>query len=128
MKTILLVDDDPVLLSCIHELLQLCRYSVISKPAASEALSEVTGGASIDLVITDCRMSGIDGIEFLHKLRHLRPTIPVIVLTGHGTMESYMKAQGLGVTAFIQKPVSSRDLIRVVAGALGDMAEERMPL
>lgn len=128
MKTILIVDDDPALLSCLGELLQQCRYSVISKPAASEALSEVTGGASVDLVITDYRMSGVDGIEFLHTFRQLRPNVPVIVLTGHGTMEGYMKAQGLGVTAFIQKPIGTRELIRVVAGALGDKAEECMPL
>ena len=128
MKTILLVDDDTVLLSCLGELLQQCRYSVISKAEASEALSEVTAGASVDLVITDYRMSGIDGIEFLYQFRQQRPNVPVIVLTGYGTLDGYMKAQGLGATAFIQKPISTRDFIRVVAGALGDKAEERMPL
>ncbi len=128
MKTILLVDDDPVLLSCLRDLLLLCRYSVISKPAASEALSEVTGGASVDLVITDYRMSGIDGLEFLHKFRQLRPNVPVIVLTGFGTLDGYMKAQALGVTAFIQKPTGTRDLIRVVTGALGDSVQEVIDL
>lgn len=92
MSTIMVVDDDAVLLQCLTELLQKLKYRVISFPAAEPALAEITAGASVDIVITDYKMKGMDGIEFLHRLRHLRPRIPVVVLTAHG--DSIIAARG----------------------------------
>lgn len=122
MSTILLVDDDPVLLSCLAESLERMQYAVIARRTAVEALAEVAGGLSVDLLITDYRMACMDGIELLHQFRLLRPRIPAVVLTGHGTIDSFLKARSLGAAEFIRKPVKTRELIRVVELLLADRA------
>jgi two-component system, NtrC family, nitrogen regulation response regulator NtrX len=122
-KTILLVDDDPMVLNCLCDLLQRSGYTVIAEREASAALADSTTGANIDLVITDYQMAGMDGLEFLHELRRMHPTIPAIMVTGHDTLENYQKAIGLGTTAFLTKPFRARELLRVVAIALGDSAD-----
>jgi two-component system response regulator GlrR len=128
MKTILLVDDDRAVLTWLEELLRRCRYAVIAKCDASEALAEIRTGECVDLVITECRMRGVDDLEFLKNLRQTRPAMPAVILTGHGTVDSYVKASSLGMTSYLQKPFRTRELIRIVADALGDRAEALLPL
>jgi len=120
MSSILLVDDDPMLLSCLEELLVQARYTVIARQSAADALVEVEKGTPVDLVITDYKMSGMDGIEFLFKLRHLHPDVPAFMLTGHGTLEGFLKANCLGAVDYLHKPVRARDLVRIVENALAD--------
>ena len=122
-KTILVVDDDPTVLNCLSDLLRRCGYEVMAAHEASAALAERVTGADIDLVITDHYMAGMDGLEFLHELRKMHPTIPAIMLTGHETLENYQKAVGLGTTAYLTKPFRARELMRVVTAALGDPAD-----
>jgi len=123
VKTILLVDDDPVVLNCISDLLQRSGYTVITEREASAALARTDAGANFDLVITDYQMAGMDGLEFLCRFRQMRPAVPAIMLTGHGTLESYQKAIGLGATACLPKPFKSRELMCLVAFALGGAAD-----
>ncbi len=127
-KTILLVDDDPIVLNCLGDLLRRCGYLVIAESEASAALAESITGTSIDLVITDDQMAGRDGLEFLYELKRMHPTIPAIMLTGQGTLENYQKAIGLGTTAYLPKPFRARELMRVVAVALGDPADAWVPV
>jgi two-component system nitrogen regulation response regulator NtrX len=126
-KTILLVDDDPMVLNCLADLLQRSGYTVIAEREASAALADSTTGVNIDLVITDYQMAGMDGLEFLYELRRMHPTIPAIMVTGHETLENYQKAICLGTTAYLTKPFRARELLRVVAVALGDSADARVP-
>jgi len=127
-KTILLVDDDAIVLNCLGDLLRRCGYAVMAAREASAALAESAAGASFDLVITDYQMAGMDGLEFLCRFRRMYPTVPAIVLTGHGTLENYQKAVGLGTTAYLPKPFRARELMRVVAVALGDSADAGVAL
>jgi DNA-binding NtrC family response regulator len=128
MKTILLVDDDRTALNWLEELLRRCQYSVIAKCDASEALAEIRAGECVDLVITEYRMRGVDDLEFLKNLRQIRPAMPAIILTGYGTVDSYLKASCLGMSSYLQKPFRTRELMRIVADALGDRAEALLPL
>jgi len=119
MRTILLVDDEIEILKSLGEILDRFGYNVIARTGAKEALSVVRDGAKIDLVITDYRMPVMDGLEFLNALRQLDATVPVIVLTAYGAVESYLKSLSLGVFDYINKPIKAKELGRIVQAAIG---------
>jgi len=118
MKTILLVDDELEILKSLGEILTRFGYQVIAKQSAQEALASVKDGANIDLVITDYRMPDMDGLEFLNALRQMDPSVPVIMLTAYGAVESYLKSLSLGVFEYVNKPIKAKDLGRIVQAAL----------
>lgn len=126
MKTILLVDDEIEILKSLGEILTRFGYQVIAKQSAQDALSSAKNGASIDLVITDYRMPGMDGLEFLNALRQMNPSVPVIMLTAYGAVESYLKSLSLGVFDYINKPIKAKELGRVVQAAI-DSSERSDP-
>jgi len=118
MKTFLLVDDELEILKSLGEILTRFGYQVIAKQAAQEALASVKDGANIDLVITDYRMPDMDGLEFLNALRQMDPSVPVIMLTAYGAVESYLKSLSLGVFEYVNKPIKAKDLGRIVQAAI----------
>ncbi len=124
MKTILLVSDDPTALNGLEELLQRRRYAVIATRDGSTTLAAITSEERIDLVIMEHRMSGIGDLAILRALRQTRPNVPAIILTERGTLDSYLQASSLGVTAYLERTVGSRELLRIVADALGDSTKE----
>jgi DNA-binding NtrC family response regulator len=126
MKTILLVDDEKEILTSLGEILVRFGYTVIARTEAQAALSVVRDGAKIDLVITDYRMPGMDGLEFLHALRQMDASVPVIVLTAYGAVESYLKSLSLGVFEYINKPIKAKELGRIVQAAI-DSSERSDP-
>jgi DNA-binding NtrC family response regulator len=117
-KTILLLDDEMEILKSLGEILSRFGYNVIAKQKGQDALSTVKEGTNIDLVITDYRMPGMDGLEFLNMLRQLNPTVPVIMLTAYGAVESYLKSLSLGVFEYVNKPIKAKELGRIVQAAL----------
>ncbi len=118
MKTILLVDDELEILKSLGEVLDRFGYKVITKSEAQAALTALREGVQIDLVITDYRMPGMDGMEFLNALRLLNPAVPVIMLTAYGAVESYLKSLSLGVFEYINKPIKAKELGRIVQAAI----------
>jgi len=117
MKTILLVDDEPEILGILGEILSGLGYTTISKPDAESALSAIRQGAAVDLVITDLRMPGMSGAELLIVLRKLMPSVPIIILTANGSVESYIQTRSDGVFEYINKPVQAKELRRIVKSA-----------
>lgn len=118
MKTLLLVDDELENLRSMGEILNRFGYKVITKPDAQSALSIIREGASVDLVITDYRMPTMDGLEFLILLKQILPSVPVVMLTAYGAVETYLKSLSLGVFEYVNKPVKAKDLGRIVKAAL----------
>jgi DNA-binding NtrC family response regulator len=118
VKTILLVDDEMEILKSLGEILSRFGYRVIAKQNGQDALATMKEGTNIDLVITDYRMPGMDGLEFLNMLRQKNPTVPVIMLTAYGAVETYLKSLSLGVFEYVNKPIKAKELGRIVQAAL----------
>jgi len=117
-KRILIVDDDPNFLSCTQEALQDAGYRVAVKTDAKAALSYFDGPDGADLVISDYKMPGMDGLEFMAALRRKEPSMPVILMTASGDIDTYIKARRLGAYEYVNKPISLRELRTIVKFAL----------
>jgi len=118
MKTILLVDDDSDILSYLEDTLSTFGYHVIPKPDAASALSVIREGAKVDLVVTDYSMPGMGSREYFTALKQALPNVPVIILTGYGSVENDIKSLSLGVCEFVCKPIEAKELDRIVKAAL----------
>jgi DNA-binding NtrC family response regulator len=119
MKTVLLIDDEQDCLDSLGAMMSHLGYQVIARKDAKTALATVLReGTTIDLVITDYSMPEINGLEFLILLKRTLPSVPMIMLTGYGDSDTYLKALGLGVFEFISKPVGIKELDRIIQAAI----------
>lgn len=118
MKTIMLVDDELVSLMSLAESLNRLGYRTLSETDAEAALGLIRGGTKVDLVIADYCMPRLDGLAFIELLRRQAPKLPVIMVTGYGDIESYLKASNLGVFEYMNKPVNIKELKRVLRLAI----------
>lgn len=116
-KRILLVDDDPDLLRLLGMRLTSTGYEVLTASSGVEALSRVAGFRP-HVVITDLRMEGMDGMAFFDALHVQYSTLPVIILTAHGTISDAVNATKRGVFGFLTKPVDKTELINQVELAM----------
>lgn len=103
--TVLHVDDSPGFANLVREFLQTQNddISVITYLSADDALARLDSGDSVDCIVSDCEMPGIDGLELLEIVRKQWPTLPFILFTGKGDEETAMTAINLGVTDYLQK-------------------------
>jgi DNA-binding NtrC family response regulator len=118
METILLVDDDPAILSYLEDTLSMFGYSVIPKPDAQSALSIIREGTKVDLVVTDYSMPGMGSPEYFTALKQALPSVPIIILTGYDSADIESKLLNIGLFEYASKPVEARELDRIVKAAL----------
>jgi len=114
---ILVVDDDPGLLRLLTIRLRSEKYEVEPMDSASAALEAISRFRP-DLVVTDLRMAGMDGIGLLRELQRRWPGLNVILLTAHGTIPDAVRATQAGAVAFLTKPVEKEQLLAEVRKAL----------
>lgn len=114
---IMLVDDDPGLLRLLSMRLAAAGYEVMAVDGGDAALARLSINRP-DLLITDLRMDGMDGLELLQAVKQRYSTIPVIILTAHGTIPDAVTATKGGVFSFVTKPFESRQLLDIVGQAL----------
>ena len=112
---ILVVEDEEKLRRVIELQLLGEEYEVVPVGSAEEAVRKLEGA---DLVLTDLKMPGMDGLTLLEKITHESPSIPVIVMTAFGNVETAVEAMKRGAVDFLQKPFSLDHLTTVVAKAL----------
>jgi two-component system response regulator YesN len=120
---ILAVDDDAIISEFLTFLLGE-TYDIRTATTGDEALLSVRRDP-VDLVILDHRLTDCTGLEVLIELRSFHPLLPVIMLTGYGSEWVCAEAFRLGVTDYLQKPVSSMDLIAAVQRVLSPSVYER---
>ncbi|BBF64687.1 response regulator [Acidithiobacillus sp. 'AMD consortium'] len=113
---ILLVDDDADLLRLLSLRMKAAGYVVSTAANGSEALS-VLAMEHPSLVITDLKMDEMDGMALLDAIRRDYPTLPVIILTAHGSIPDALLAADQGVFAFLTKPFDGKDLMAQVERA-----------
>ncbi len=114
---ILLVDDDLSLLKLLAMRLQSSGYAVDAVESAEKALSAFSAHKP-KLVITDLRMSGMDGMALFENIQAQNPSLPVIILTAHGTIPDAVEATQRGVFGYITKPFDTQALLTTVDQAL----------
>jgi DNA-binding NtrC family response regulator len=117
MATILCVDDDPAILSTFQAALERSHHRVIPVSNALAGLKVLERGG-VDLVISDYRMPEMTGLQFVEKLRSAGNDIPLIMITGHESIEHAVLAMKAGATDYLSKPVRIRQLELAVEQAL----------
>ena len=114
---ILIIDDEAIALSNLTHVLQRENYQVTAckhGEAGLAALKEL----DFDLVLTDLKMPGIDGMEVLREVRANHPDVPVIMITGHATLDSAVEAMKAGAYHYLAKPFRLAEAREVVRAAL----------
>jgi two-component system NtrC family sensor kinase len=109
MDKLLLIDDEPDILRVLSRSLKADGYEVVSAQNGTEAIA-VFEKEKPDIVITDIKMPGMDGIEVLKKVKDLNDDTEVIIITGHGDIENAIEALKHGASDFINKPVRDEAL------------------
>ena len=122
--TVLIVDDEAYVRDSLATLLGRRGYDVRTAGGAEEALK--TGSLDgVDAVVTDLKMPGEDGTALLRRLAEVEPRLPVVVLTGHGTVPSAVECLKLGAADYLLKPVDPDELVVVLERAVGRRGLER---
>lgn len=114
MARILIVDDEPDAIATLSKFLETRGYVTESAANGLEALERVRN-IRYDMVITDLRMPGMDGADFLSRVRLEQPQLPIVVMTGHtslgGQDDVWTRA---GVKAVLQKPLNLREVSEMI--------------
>ena len=108
--SILIVDDELIKRSILEDELTAAGYSVTTAANTLEA-EPALAQTCFDVVLTDLRMPGQDGLSFLHELKARRPDQAVIVMTAYGTVQTAVEAMKLGAFDYLQKPFSTEELL-----------------
>ena len=117
MARILVVDDDPFMRDSLLDSLQTQGYEGVGTASGAEGL-EALAEQSFDLAISDLKMPGMTGIEFLERVRQRDDELPVIMITAHGTVETAVEAMRRGAFDYILKPFGADELVMVLRKAL----------
>ncbi len=121
---ILVVDDEPNVRKVLGAMLEQAGYLTTRAATGDEALGLVRA-QDPDLVITDLKMPGMDGLDLLRRLKEGFPEIPVILLTAHGTVEAAVEAMKQGALDFLAKPFDKTRVLEIVAKGLGQAERAR---
>jgi two-component system nitrogen regulation response regulator NtrX len=121
---ILIVDDEPAIQATLRGVLEDEGYRVTAVGSGAEALALLTDDGP-DLIFLDIWMPGKDGLDTLAEMKRQRPETTVVMISGHGTIETAVKATRLGAYDFIEKPLSLEKTLLTVTRALEHARLER---
>jgi two-component system NtrC family response regulator len=117
METILIVDDEKNYLTILSAVLEDEGFEILTALSGREAL-EVHKTSDLDLIVTDMKMPGMDGIELLKHIKSVDPDLPIIMMTAHGTIDKAVEAMQKGAYSYILKPFDNERLIIYVKKAI----------
>ncbi len=117
---ILCVDDEPANLKLLENILVPRGYEVVSVASGEDALRKIKT-RPIDLVLMDLMLPGMDGLQVSRKIKDNKKArnIPIIMLTAHSGVESFIKSLSNEVFAYLHKPFETEELLNLVRAALG---------
>lgn len=117
LRKVLVVDDDPIVGESFNRVLTGKGYAVITAANGEEALAKLKA-EQYDLVYTDLRMPGMDGLEVAERVKAKQPWTPVVIVTGYASRTSEERAYAAGVSDFLSKPLSPEMIEDSAARAL----------
>jgi DNA-binding NtrC family response regulator len=123
---VLVIDDDAVVGRSFDRVLSDKGYDVDTALSGEEGLKDIEK-ANYDVVFTDLRMPGMDGMQVAERIREKCPWTPVVVITGYGTTENEARASVLGVSGFVRKPLTPEVIESVTLKALQQPRESADP-
>ena len=123
-ESILIVDDERAIQTSLKGVLEDEGYSVWAMGKATDVLARISEEPP-DLVLLDIWMPGMDGLDLLAEIKKVRPEVAVVMISGHGTIETAVRATKLGAYDFIEKPLSLEKTLLAVARALEHTRLER---
>ncbi len=113
---LMLVDDEEDFLITFAERLRMRKYNTRTAVSGEQAL-DIIKKETFDVVVSDLRMPGIDGLELLKSIKEFAREIQVIILTGHGSDREEEKAMSLGAFSYVRKPVDLKGIIEIMESA-----------
>ena len=114
MATLLIVDDEPNILTTLRRALELEGY-VVEVAGSGRIALEKARGRAFDVVLLDVAMPEMDGLATLKALRELRPELPVMMMSGNATLATAVEATKLGAYDFLEKPLTTDKVLITVA-------------
>ncbi len=116
-KTILVADDEKGIRETLRRLLEYEKYDVLLAEDGLDALQKAENEV-VDLVLLDIKMPGMDGLEVLSRLHKTQPDLPVVIISGHGTIQTAVEATRLGAFDFIEKPIDADRILLVIRNGI----------
>ena len=116
---VLVIDDDAVVGSSFERVLSDKGYEVSTVLSGEEALDSIEK-SEYDVVFTDIKMPGIDGLEVTERIKERCPWTPVVVITGYGTEENEARAAVLGASGFVRKPLTPEIIESITLKAVNE--------
>jgi DNA-binding NtrC family response regulator len=120
---VLLVDDEELFVDALSQRLQTRGFHVDTCFNGDDAV-EFVNGHDVDVVILDVQMPGRDGLETLREIKRIRPLAEVIMLTGHGTVETAIEGMKLSAYDYLMKPTDTSELVNKIRKAQQRKAEQ----
>ena len=117
MAVILIIDDEKSIRNVLKDILQHEGYQVDEAPDGEQGIKQFSS-KSYDLVLCDIKMPKVDGMDVLQQIMEMNPEVPVIMISGHGTIETAVEAVKKGAFDFISKPPDLNRLLITIRNAL----------
>src|SRR5271157_5106609 len=114
---ILLIEDDRGAASALQKVLQAEGYGVDVAERGDQGLAQAMA-APFDLVLTDLKLPGLNGLELTERLHGAKPKLPIIIMTAHGTTETAIQATRLGAYEYLIKPFEAEEVLDLAASAV----------
>ncbi|MBI4002131.1 MAG: sigma-54-dependent Fis family transcriptional regulator, partial [Nitrospira defluvii] len=116
--TLLIVEDEERMRRLFELVLKPAGYELLLARSGAEAISLIQDHGTFDMIITDLQLGSLSGMDVLEAARQQLPDVPVLIVTGYGTVKSAVEAMQKGAYDYISKPVDNEELKIVIARAL----------